>query len=196
MKLTPDLVILFFNISNSPNNHKTLLIIVGRQVMNFYLCSGVDPSKDSVFPPKVTTPVVGTMILSVLLQTAVQIKIFLSKEKINVEQMVPEQISCTSNLKLHFYAKFLNNSLSDFATNIFGVCIAVASVFLVLIINKFSPAELNMYPNYYFVDVLQLYAPMVFGGFLSIWHYSRNKQMRIWIKNEVRENLPFTVGVR
>ena len=163
--------------------------------MNFYLCSGMDPSKGSVFPPKVNTPLIGTMILSVLLQTAVQIKILLSKEKINVEQMGPEQISCTSNSKLHFYVTFLNNSLSDFATNIFGVCIAVGSVSLVLIINKFSPAELNMFPNYYFVDALQLYAPMVFGGFLSIWHYSRNKQMRIWIKNEIRENLPYKVGI-
>ena len=163
--------------------------------MNFYLCSGLDPSEESVFPPKVNTPMRGTMILSVLLQSAIQIKISLNKEKINATQMGPEQISCTSSLKMHFYVKFLNNSLSDFATNIFGVCIAVGVVSLTLIISKFSPSELNMYPNYYFVDALQLYAPTVFGVLLSIWHYSRNKQMRIWIKNEVRENLPFSVGI-
>ena len=124
------------------------------------------------------------MILSVLLQTAVQIKILLAKRKTN-----SEQISNTPNLNLHFYDMFLDHSLSDFATNIFGVSIAIVAISLVSIINKFSPEEINIYPNYYYVYALQMYLPIVFGSFISLSYYFQNKQMRILIKKEVREKL-------
>ena len=152
--------------------------------MNLYLCTGEDPSKQSNFPPKVNIPMVGTMVVSVLLQTAVQIKILHSKRKTN-----SEQISNTPNLNLHFYETFLHHSLSDFATNIFGVSIAIGAISLVSIINKFSPAEINIYPNYYYVYALQMYLPMVFGSFISLSYYSRNKPMRVLIIKEVREKL-------
>ena len=152
--------------------------------MNFYLCTGEDPSKQPDFPPKLNIPLIGTMVVSILIQTGILIKIAHSKRKAN-----SEHISNSSNLKLHFYDKFLNHSLSDFVTNIVGVCIAVGTMSFVLIFNKFSQAELNIFPNYYFVYALQMYAPMVFSGFLSLSHYYQNKPMRIFIKEELMEKL-------
>ena len=131
--------------------------------MNLYLCTGEDPSKQSDLPPKVNIPLLGIMVVSVLLQTTVQINIFLHKRKTN-----SEQISNTPNLNLHFYDIFLHHSLSDFATNILGVSISIGAISLVLIINKFSHEEVNIYPNYYYVYALQMYLPMVFGGFMSL----------------------------
>ena len=80
---------------NALNN---LILYLGRQLIHYYLCSGVDPSEHSDFPPKVNTPMIGILVVSVLLQTAVQIKILHSKRKTD-----SEQISNTPNLNLHFY---------------------------------------------------------------------------------------------
>ena len=156
--------------------------------MNFYLCTGEDPSKQPDFPPKLNIPLIGTMVVSILIQTGILIKIAHSKRKAN-----SEHISNSSNLKLHFYDKFLNHSLSDFATNILGVFIAVGTLSFVFIFNKFSFAELNIFPNYYSVYALQMYVPVVFSGFLSLSHFYQNKPMRIFIKNELREILAIYV---
>ena len=166
------------------NHPLCFALFVGRQLMNFFICSGVDPSEQSDFPSKVNTPMVGTMAMSIVLQTVIQVKIWVSKWKTN-----SIHLSNTSNLKLNFYNTFINHSLSGFATNILGVCIGVGAIFFVSIINKFSPAELNMYPNYYYVYALQLYVPVGFGGFFCISVYLRNKQMITCIKKEVRERL-------
>ena len=163
---------------------KHLFIFLGRQPMIFYLCSGKDPSEQSDFPPKLNIPLIGAMAVSVLLQTGIQIKIAHSKRKTN-----PGLISNSSNLKLQFYNKFLNQSLSNFVTNILGVCIAVGTMSFVFIFNKFSQGEFNIFPNYYFVYALQMYVPIVFSSFLSLSHYYQNKPMRIFIKNELREKL-------
>ena len=61
-----------------------LIIFVGHQLMNLYVCSGVDPSEQSDFPPKVNIPLVGSMAMSVLLQGAIRIKILIFKRKTNV----------------------------------------------------------------------------------------------------------------
>ena len=152
--------------------------------MNFFLCSGVNPSKQADFPLKVNTPMIGTMAMSILLQTAVQIKIWYSKWNLNSEHM-----SNTSNLKLHFYENFINHSLSGFATNILGVGIGVGAICFVSIINKFSPAELNIYPNHYYVYALQMFVPVGFGGFFCLSVYLRNKTMIAYIKKEAKDKL-------
>ena len=166
------------------NTLNNLILYLGRQLIHYYLCSGVDPSEHSDFPPKVNTPMIGILVVSVLLQTAVQMKIFLAKRKTNTEQ-----ISNTPNLKMHFYHEFLKHSLSDFATNILGVSIGVGTIFLVTYINKFNPAELNIYPNYYYVYGFQMYVPTIFSSFICFSFYFQNKPMRICIMEEVKEKL-------
>ena len=147
--------------------------------MNFFLCSGLDPQDLLNVPPKVNIILIGSMAMSVVLHITVRIKISVFKRKTH-----PEHISIESNLTSKFLKNFENQSLSDFATNIFSVIMMGNGVIIISIINNFIPANLNVYPNYYYVYVLHLYGPMAFGGFLTLAYYFKHKPLRIFIRKE------------
>ena len=124
------------------------------------------------------------MAVSFVLHIFVHIKISVFKRKTH-----PEQISPESNLTLTFLKNFGNQSLSDFATNIFMVFMMGTGIIIVSIVNNFIPKNLNFYPNYYYVYVLHLYGPTVSGAFLSLSYYFRHELLQIFIRKEAQEFL-------
>ena len=150
--------------------------------MNFFLCSGLNPQSQLYDTPKLNIVLNGSVILSIVLHLTVRLKILIFKMK-----TLPEQTSVESNLTLKFLKNFENQSLSGFAKNILFLFIFGTGVILVSIVNNFKPANLNIYPNYYFVYLLHLYGPVAFGICVSLSYYFRHKPLQKFIKMEVKE---------
>ena len=157
--------------------------------MNFFLCSGLDPQSQSSYSSKVNIVLIGSMAVSFVLHIIVRIKISVFKRKTH-----PEQSSLESILTLTFLKNFGNQSLSDFATNIFMVFMMGTGIIIVSIVNNFIPKNLNFYPNYYFVYVLHLYGPTVSGAFLSLSYYFRHELLQIFIRKEAQEFLEYVLN--
>ena len=149
--------------------------------MNFYLCSGRDPSHDRDLQKKFNFILFGLPIISVLLHVLVRVKIFAFKWKNGSVQSKHN----TNNFK----SNFENQSLSDFSTNVMIVGLTSVGVLSVLSVNNLNPLEANVFPNYLFVYWLHCFGPFVFGGLFSVIYYLRHPPLRISLVRELRERL-------
>ena len=153
----------------------------GRRPTNFFICSGLNPSEDLNFPTKVNTLLNGCIIFSLLLHIAVRIRVSVFKRKTNLEQKSPKT-SLTKKFKINFE----NQSLSDFATNIFIIFMFGGGAMILSKVNNFQPSELNIYPNFYYVYCLHMFAPMGFGASLIFAYYFRHKPLQTFTKLELK----------
>ena len=137
--------------------------------MNFFICSGVNPLGDLIFPSKVNNILNGCILMSLLLHLVVRVKVSVFKWKTDPGQ--------NFTLARKFTLNFENQSLSDFATNFFIISMFGGVVILLSIVHNFSPAELNNYPNYYYVYGLHMFAPIGFGALVIVAYYFRHKPL-------------------
>jgi hypothetical protein len=135
-------------------------------------------------PAKVNKALSVCIASSVLIHIAVRIKVSYFRWKFNLEHP-----SNKAGITTKFQTNFENQSLSDFATNIFGIIMLGGVVRLVSLVNSFNPEELNIYPNYYYVYGLHLFAPVVFCSFIILTYYFHHKPLQTFVRNELKELL-------
>ena len=87
---------------------------------------------------------------------------------------------------MKFKINFENQSLSDFATNIFIMFMFGGGAIILSKVNNFQPSELNIYPNFYYVYCLHMFAPMGFGASLIFAYYFRHKPLQTFTKLELK----------
>ena len=149
--------------------------------MNFFICSGLNPLGDLIFPIKVNNILNGCIIMSLLLHLVVRIKVSVYKWKINPDQKF--------TLAMKFMINFENQSLSDFATNFLIIFMFGGVTILLSIVHNFAPAQLNNYPNYYYVYGLHMFAPIGFGAFVIVAYFIRHKPLQNFTRQEFKSSL-------
>ena len=149
--------------------------------MNLFICSGLDPHLYFDNKPKLNIAVIGCSIASLLLHVAVRLRIVIYQWNTK-----PGQQPNVSGLFKKFVNNFENQSLSDFTMNVAMVILLGFGVTFLIAFNNVKPSELNVYPNYYFIYFLHIYAPLTFGGFITFFIYFRHKPLQIFIGKEMK----------
>ena len=149
--------------------------------MNLFICSGLDPHVYFDNKPKLNIVLIGCFMASLLLHMAVRLRIVIYK--LNTKPGQQPTVSC---LLQKFVTNFENQSLSDFTMNVAMVILLGFGVTFLIAFNNVKPSELNVYPNYYFIYFLHIYAPLTFGGFITFFIYFRHKPLQIFISKEMK----------
>ena len=146
--------------------------------MNFYFCSGLDPNKGMHTHIKANTVFFVIEALSVILHIAISLRICAFKWKSKPDKYFAQ-----------FKKSFENQSLSTFTTNAVAIIYFVSLTILLTFVNNMNPAEANFYPNYHYVHIVHLYAPLCSGAYFGMSYYIRHKLLRTVMKREVMEFL-------
>ena len=154
----------------------------GRQPVGYYICTGQDPSKNSVLPEKsnYTLPIIGYG--SVIAHIFISVKIFLHKRKINPNEGRLGQ----SNL---LHSAVQKENLSGFITITSSLALTVVFGFLFSKFSSIEPKNYNFFPEYLLVYWIQLINAPVTLSLLAIVCYVKNRQMRIIMYRETKEFL-------
>ena len=154
----------------------------GRQPVGYYICTGQDPSKNSVLPEKsnYTLPIIGYG--SVIAHIFISVKIFLHKRKINPNEGPLGQ----SNL---LHSAVQKENLSGFITLTSSLALTVVFGFLFSKFSSIEPKNYNYFPEYLLVYWIQLINAPLTLSLLAIVCYVKNRQMRIIMYRETKEFL-------
>ncbi len=139
------------------------------QIINYYLCSGIDPTEDFKKPLKLySTTELGSVLINLLVY--VRIKYYKKSHQENA------QAGRSVHLKKLFLTDDFKNSIPSLATNLFhltSLCILVCGS---MYLSKVSVSELKDYRNSIFFFYL-IGTPLAFAASLSAY-FIRNKPLR------------------
>ena len=145
------------------------------QIINFYICSGNDPTEDLKKPLNVY----GTVEFSSML---LQIIIYLRIKFYKFQTMKKHQ---RSNFKRSFLIDVSKQSLATMATNFLNVITVCLSLLIAGILSRMNADEIVQHQNLILFAYLIL--PALFSYFFLLVFYIRHPKLRKAIGNEIME---------
>ena len=136
------------------------------QIINFYICSGIDPTEDFKKPLNLyATAELGSLLINFLVFVRVQIYNLRYKEK--------PKASESTRLKKLFISDDMKNSIASLATNFFNISGLILILLGSAILSKVPVQELHKYKSDIYCVYL-IYPPLAFAVFLSSYYISHN----------------------
>jgi hypothetical protein len=158
----------------------------GKQSINFYLFSGINPDDDDDQPRKINISILVILIASIIVHLFVNIRIFFYK--IKAKSIVSEQNFSTQSKNM-FIKTLENQNLADF-TIFTGYLIGCGSLgVLVTKLSRLEPWELNKYPNYLMIYWMNLVNSLLLSLLLGGLCYYKHHTMRQMMTREIKELL-------
>jgi len=164
------LVILIFNIVQE--------MMPTQKDATFYICCGADPEEDSKLPPKREGLI---LFLSLILQFFINARIVTLKHQDKLKKVLKLfQLSSCKSIKIeesNFNLSFDKDTIVNTSAICWGFIFSFAFYKLNVLVKSFSFEELNQYPNYIYLYILQLTSFQTFGLFMLITLYLRHDKL-------------------
>jgi hypothetical protein len=130
------------------------------QIINYYICTGIDPTEDFKKPLKLYNVVeLGTVIVNVLIFLRVNIY-----RHFPMKQIIPQSVLGKHSL----FSDFKKQSLASVSTNIVNLVNLAVPIMLVGKLSGIKPDDLHIYQN--IIVITYLVSPGLFGlVFVLIW---------------------------
>jgi hypothetical protein len=143
----------------------------GRQPLNYFICTGLDPSLDPNRDlVKVNHVYNFVTLMSIVIQTIVAVKISVHKIKVERETGVKG-----------------NSLVSDVLTCLGFLLVSGNSAFFLYKVNSLGEEKIKVYPYYLYLYGLHLLTPVIVGVTFCTLLYSRNSSMRTAIFKEIKD---------
>jgi len=158
-------------------NPFVFIYLPGQQPINFYICAGLNPQTAIAEPdeaaPKKNHILNILLVLSMFLQLAVAFKFIIHRMKMD------------SASSYAYIESFKKDNLFDFLISSFFVSAAFSYGYLVVAIQTVPPETLNEHPNYMLMYGLHFWFPIGSCLIFVVLFYTKNKQMRETLFNEL-----------
>ena len=154
------------------------LILPGRQPLELYLCSGLNPNYGS-HKVKVNIVLFLTICFSLLINILILLKIKI--DKINNKVSQGKNKVEKKSLKQHL--------LTDLSSSIAIVIMLALSTSGIASAYKVIPENMNKYPNYLFIYGIQIVVPSLGSFFCMSLYFGKNRQLRLFFLRGIRESL-------
>jgi len=149
------------------------------QIINYYICTGIDPTEDFKKPLKLYNVVeLGTVIVNILIFLRIQFY-----KHFQMKQIVQQSVLKKDN----FISDFNQQSLGSITTNIVNIVNMVFPLLLAAKLSRIEPQELHNYKNTILLAYLTL--PGLFGLVFAIMYYSKHERLRKTVWNEIKDQL-------
>ena len=145
------------------------------QIINFYICTGKDPTKDLKKPLNIYNIV---EISSILLQVVISLRIKFYKFSTMNEQE-------RSNFKSSFLFDVSKQSLATLSTNFLNVLAIVLALRIPAILSQMNAEEMVQHQN--LILFAYLIVPPLLGYFVTSVFYIRHQKLRTSVWNEFLE---------
>ena len=159
----------------------------GRNPMVFYICIRRFPISQIPLdtPIKPNLPLLAVMAFTILSHIIAGFKLRKAKKAV-----VPISTNQNHQNQITLLNVFKDKQLlANFTSNIISIGLLMFSSFLVNVINRMTPQELNRRPNIMLVFFWLLFLPMILSYATISIYYSRHKDLQISIKIEIKELL-------
>ena len=148
-------------------------MLPGRQPLELFLCSGLNPSYES-HAVKINKTLYLTLFVSLLLGIIIPLKIKLSQR---INKVSDPNFGNTNNAQ---------NSLSDFRTSFLIICfVGLGTISLASTYNR-NPSNVNRYPLYIITYASQLLIPNLVSFMMMFLYLVKNKPLRTCIFREIK----------
>jgi hypothetical protein len=153
--------------------------VADRQLINYYICSGIDPTEDFKKSHSKTKGIVEalSLIINIFIYLRVQVYKKSNKDK-------PATQKKSDFLKRVFLADLKNQSLTSFSTNIMTITIMVLMFFNITYLSGLKPEEIPNHESFLFLHYLVV--PCVMSFLFVLIHYTRYEPLRRVVSNEIR----------
>ena len=139
-----------------------------RQPINYYICSGLDPTKDF----KVKFEIYGVVeIVSIILHIVVHVRVHLYKEK----KTTPMSIY---NEPFQKMIKFDGETLPVFITNVINILVLGVSTIIMVKISTVPPEYFNVFPIDVYVMCSIFFLPALAGILCIVMYFCNHKPLR------------------
>jgi len=148
----------------------------GRQPLNFYICTGLDPhiaEADLAVKKNFVFNVI--LLLSIFLQAKV------------AHKFITHRMKMDSLSSYAYIDNFRKENFYDFLICLTFLAITVIYGYLLVSINYLEPALLNDYPNYLLMYALNFGFPLFSCSAFSVLFYAKNHHMRSTLWEELQE---------
>ena len=142
-----------------------------RQPINYFVCTGIDPTKFADRPFQVY----GFFeLLTVFIQVFVQARIKLYERK----AFGPVSINSSKMLDMERF------SLTSFFLNLFNISSLATTTFFMVFVSSMEPRKLVTYPNSLIVQFVLLCLPCLIGALMATTFYIKHKPLRnaVWTR--------------
>lgn len=157
------------------------ILLPGRQPINYYICSGRPPEMN--LAPKFNPTVSFLPLLSILVQIAVQSRIYFYKREV---QMGPKSAFPLKDLK-----NMGQDSITLFSSRLLNVSAISLTSFAIAKVNSLQPEVLRVYPSSMYIYLLYFVAPSIVG-LCAFIYVILNQSMRRSIFTEIMQ----IIGIR
>jgi hypothetical protein len=144
----------------------------------FYICCGTEQTEDNQLPQRRE----GIMLfISLILQFLINVRIIILKHQNKLKRILQcFQLSACKSIKAeesNLKMSFDKNTIINTTAICLGLIFCFAFYKLNALVTSFSYEELNQYPNYLYLYILQLISFQTFGLFLLITLYVRHDKL-------------------
>ena len=152
------------------------LMLPGRQPLELFLCSGLNPSYESQ-AVKINTTLYMTLFVSLLLSIIIPLKIKLSQR---INKVSDPNFGNANNAQ---------NSLSDFRTSFLIVCFVGLGSLSLASTYSGVPSNINKSPFYIITYASQLLIPNLVSFMMMFLYFVKNKPLRSCIFRETKVSI-------
>ena len=164
--------------------HFTQAYLPGKQLISYYICSGVNPAIDSLLPPRFNYINHFLGFVGITVHLPMSIRIFWYKHKRSNVVIPLSDAAQSPHLK-----EIDKHSLTNFSSATVSLICMLFFAYLFSEYSKLEPADLNNYPNYFLVFWIQMiYAPLTVIVLLTLT-YARNERLRKVMYRETKDFL-------
>jgi len=147
------------------------------QIINYYICTGINPTEDFKKPLKLYNVVeLGTIIVNVLIFLRVHIY-----KHFQMKQIIPQSVLGKHSL----FSDFNKQSLASVSTNIVNLVNLAVPIMLVGKLSGIKPDDLHIYQN--IIVITYLVSPGLFGLVFVLIYYAKHERLRKAVWNELNE---------
>jgi hypothetical protein len=157
--------------------------VPGNQLLEYYICTGEDPTEILNLPSFARG---YTDLASILIQLAIHIRITVYKKQ---QQKNVEPPTRSSFLKSLTLSDLEIRSLSNFSTNFWSVVFLALGVVMITLSNFKRSEDFLKYPKYLFIYYTYLVFPSLVCIALIFLYFTKNEPLRQTISRELREKL-------
>ena len=154
------------------------LILPGRQPLELYLCSGLNPNYGSQ-KVKVNIVMFLIIVISILINVLIPIIIKIS----NIKKQAADGVFILDKKSP------LHHPLTDLSSSFFIIILMALGTSGIAYAYRSTPENLNKYPNYLYTYMAQLLLPNLVSFLGTSLYFVKNENLRVFIFREIRESL-------
>ena len=142
----------------------------GAKHINFYICTGKDPSRDVGTPLKFRGIMFALFTFSALVHIIIPIKIELYKRKIVNSETISVQVNNSSVIRE-------KDSLLDLSINFAHLVAFAFGLLFILLVSKINPYEIGYTWNTILIYIYNIFLPSFTVFLLSFTYYVRHTEI-------------------